>query len=137
MMSEQIKIQSEQRRLSVFTKIPWSMLLIAYMVAVHLLGAGMAGATGYVFIGLCVLVMFVEFFKSGDIGAWAFLVDLIGAVGALILATVLMCYLFFKLGQSPTFFHWLGFAVILGDAVMSPFNAFRTALRNIGLGASA
>jgi hypothetical protein len=31
-------------------------------------------------------------------------------------------------------FHWFGCAIILGDAILSPFNAFRTALRNLGLG---
>jgi hypothetical protein len=40
----------------------------------------------------------------------------------------------FKLGETPTFYHWLGYAVIIGDAVFSPFNSFRTALRNFGVG---
>jgi hypothetical protein len=63
-------------------------------------------------------------------------VDLLGAVFSLVLATVLMSYLTFKLGQQPTFFQWFGCAVILGDVVLGPFNAFRTALRNLGLGVS-
>jgi hypothetical protein len=124
------------RRSSIFGKIPWCVLLIAYMAVVHLLSASMAGATGYVFIGLCLFVLFAEFFKSGDISAGFFLVDMVSAVAVLILATVLMCYLFFSLKHAPTFFHWIGCAVILGDAVLSPFNAFRTALRNVGLDSS-
>jgi hypothetical protein len=78
----------------------------------------------------------VEFFKSGDINAAAFLLDLGSAILSLIVATVLLSYLYFRLGQVPNFYHWFGFAIILGDAILSPFNAFRTALRNLGLGVS-
>jgi hypothetical protein len=135
-MAEQINVRSGARRMSIFHEIPWTLAVILYMVAAHFTALDMRGAAGYVFLGLCVLVLFVEFFKSGDIGASTFLVDLLGAVLSLILATVLMSYLIFKLDQTPTFFHWFGCAVILGDTILGPFNAFRTALRNLGLGVS-
>ena len=136
-MAEQISVRSGNRRMSFFQKIPWTLAIILYMVVVHFTALDMRGVAGYIFLGLCVLVLFVEFFKSGDIGSFTFLVDLLGAVFSLVLATVLMSYLIFKLGQKPTFFHWFGCAVILGDAILGPFNAFRTALRNLGLGVSA
>lgn len=132
-----ISIPGGGRRSSLFTSIPWTLAIILYMVVVHFMGLDMSGVVGYVFIGLGVFVLFVEFFKSGDINAAAFFVDLFSAILSLIIATVLMSYLYFKLGQVPTFFHWFGFAIILGDALLSPFNAFRTALRNLGLGVSA
>ncbi len=81
-------------------------------------------------------VLVAEFFKSGDINTRVFLMDLVSAIFAVIVATILMSYLYFKLGQTPTFFHWFGVAIILADAILSPFNAFRTALRNLGLGTS-
>lgn len=132
-----ISIPGGGRRSSLFTRIPWTLVIILYMVVVHFMGLDMSGVVGYVFIGLGVFVLFVEFFKSGDINAAAFFVDLFSAILSLIVATVLMSYLYFKLGQAPTFFHWFGCAIILGDALLSPFNAFRTALRNLGLGVSA
>jgi hypothetical protein len=135
-MAEQISVRSGDGRMSSFQKIPWTLAIIIYMVVVHFTALDMRGVAGYIFLGLCVVVLFVEFFKSGDIGAFTFLVDLSGAVLSLVLATVLMSYLIFKLGETPTFFHWFGCAVILGDAILGPFNAFRTALRNLGLGAS-
>ncbi len=122
------------RRKSIFFLFPWPLLLIAYLVGAHLLGLKMQGPTGYVFVGLGVAVTFIEFFKSGDIDARLFFVDLLGAVVAVVAATVLLCYLYFELDRMPTFFHWLGYALILGDALFSPFNSFRTALRNFGLG---
>jgi hypothetical protein len=42
--------------------------------------------------------------------------------------------LVFQLDQSPTFFYWFGYAIVIGDAILGPFNAFRTALRNFGVG---
>jgi hypothetical protein len=134
-VARRIVVEARRRRMSMFSAIPWTLLLIGYMVVVHYTAHDMTGVTGYVFIGLGIGVLFAEFFKSGDINALAFLVDLVGAVAAVIVATVLMCYIYFQMGQMPTFFHWFGSAIILGDAILSPFNAFRTALRNLGLGA--
>lgn len=126
-----------KNRMSILGTFPWTLVIILYMVVVHFTALDMSGVVGYVFIGLGVFVLFIEFFKSGDINAAAFLLDLGSAIMSLILATVLMSYLYFELGQQPTFFHWFGCAIILGDAILSPFNAFRTALRNLGLGVSA
>jgi hypothetical protein len=133
-MVQTVSIQRRGRRMSLFSVMPWTLVLIVYMVAVHYTETDMSGVTGYVFIALGVGVLFAEFFKSGDINAVAFLVDIIGAVISVIVATVLMTYIYFGMGQMPTFYHWFGCAIILGDAILSPFNAFRTALRNLGLG---
>jgi hypothetical protein len=133
-MSEDITIKSNQKGMRVFNKIPYALLLIAYLLVAHLTNLDMHGVAGYIFIGLCVIVLIIEFFKSGDISTGYFLTDIIFAVLAVVLATGLLSYLVFKLGQTPDFYHWLGYAVILGDAVISPFNSFRTALRNFGVG---
>ncbi len=133
-MSEDITIKSNQKGMRIYNKIPYTLLLIAYLLVVRFTGLDMHGITGYIFIGLCIFVLIVEFFKSGDISTAYFLSDIIFAVLAVVIATGLMSYLVFKLGETPTFYHWLGYAVIIGDAVMSPFNSFRTALRNFGVG---
>lgn len=127
-------MQPRNRESSTLNKFPWTLLLIAYMLVVHFAQLSMHGVAGYTFLGLCVLVLFAEFFKSGDISPSIFLIDIFSAVFALILSTWLLTYLVVKENQMPNFFHWFGFAVIVGDAIFSPFNAFRTALRNFGLG---
>jgi len=133
-MSENITIKSDQNRMRIFNKIPYTLLLIAYLLVVHITGLDMHGVAGFIFIGLCVIVLIIEFFKSGDISTGYFLSDILFAVLAVVIATGLMSYLVFKLGEMPSFYHWLGYAVIIGDAVFSPFNSFRTALRNFGVG---
>ena len=133
-MSEDITIKSNQKGMRLFNKIPYALLLIIYLLVVHVSGLDMHGMAGYIFIGLCVIVLVVEFFKSGDISTAYFLSDILFAVLAVVIATGLMSYLVFKLGETPDFYHWLGYAVIIGDAVISPFNSFRTALRNFGVG---
>lgn len=117
-----------------FNMIPWTLLLILYMAIVHIIGLDMGGVLGYIFLALCVVVLFLEFFKSGDIKVGVFLTDLISSVIAVVTATALMSYLVFTDNSSPTFFDWFGLAVILGDAILSPFNSFRTALRNLEVG---
>jgi uncharacterized membrane protein YobD (UPF0266 family) len=133
-MSEDITIKSNHQGMRIFNKIPYTLFLIVYLLVVHFTGLDMHGVAGYIFIGLCVIVLIIEFFKSGDISTAYFLSDIVFAVLAVVIATGLMSYLVFKLGETPTFFHWLGYAVIIGDAVISPFNSFRTALRNFGVG---
>jgi len=133
-MTEDITIKTDRKGMRIFNKIPYTLLLIAYLLVVRFTGLDMHGMAGYIFIGLCLFVLVIEFFKSGDISTAYFLSDIIFAVLAVVIATGLMSYVVFKLGETPTFYHWLGYAVIIGDAVFSPFNSFRTALRNFGVG---
>jgi hypothetical protein len=125
--------------MSIFNKIPWTILLIAYVLVAYYFRVDMDGIPGYVFIGLGVFVLFAEFFKSGDISTGVFLADIINATIAVVLATSLICYVLFYPHEAElklTFFHWFGYAIIIGDAILSPFNSFRTALRNFGVGGS-
>lgn len=117
-----------------FNKIPWTFLIVIYLVVVQVAGISLNGVPGYILIGLGVFVLFAEFFKSGDIGVALFLVDVIASIAGLVVATILLCYLAWETNQPLTFFHWFGYAILLGDAILSPFNAFRTALRNFGVG---
>jgi hypothetical protein len=133
-MANEVTIQDKKNRMSLMSMIPWTFFLIAYAVVVHIMGLSMDGVLGYVFIGFGMFVLFAEFFKSGDINVGSFLVDIIYAVIAVVVATGLLSYLVLKLDQSPTFFYWLGYAIVIGDAILSPFNSFRTALRNFGVG---
>jgi prolipoprotein diacylglyceryltransferase len=80
------------------------------------------------------LVIFIEFFKSGDLRAGVFLMDLVWSVAAIIVGTALMTILITETDQAPTFYHWYGCLILLADALLSPFNAFRTAQRNLEVG---
>ena len=134
-MADNINVRTRNSGMSWLSKIPWTFLLIAYLLVAHYMEISLEGLPGYIFIGLGVFVLFAEFFKSGDISTAVFLTDIISAAIALVLATGLITYMIFGLNQSPTFFHWFGYAIIIGDSVLSPFNSFRTALRNFGVGA--
>jgi hypothetical protein len=117
-------------RWSILGKIPWTFLLILYLLVTYFQHIALEGVVGYVFVGLATFVLFVEFFKSGQVSAAAFIVDQLFALVAVIAATVLLTYLYFVLAKVPNFFYGFGYAVILGDAILSPFNAYRMALRD-------
>ena len=125
--------QTRGRARSFFSKFPWSFLMIVYLLVTYFQGIPLEGVVGYVFVGLSVFVLLVEFSKSGDLSSAAFLVDQIFAVLGVIVCTALLTYLYFVVGKVPNFFYWLGYAIILLDAVFSPFNAHRMALRNFGV----
>lgn len=116
--------------LNMLSKVPWMLFVILFLIVAEYFQLALDGPVGYTFITLAVAVLFVEMFKSGDISSVAFLMDLFWAILTIILATALLTYLMFVEGKEPTFYHWIGFAIIVADGLLSPFNAFRTALRN-------
>lgn len=122
-------------------RLPWTLvltiyLLVVYIAKVDLSADGIGSILGYVYFGLGLVILFVQFFKSADISTTGFIVHLTGALLSMTVATVLMTLLLSR-GEGEvqiTFHYWYGCAIILADAVLSPFNAFRTAKRNFAVG---
>ena len=131
-----IETPNTHRFLSVLSNIPWTFLVILFLVVTTESGIKMTETIwlGYVFLAFGMVVLFVEFFKSGDIRTHVFLIDLISSVVAVIIGAVLMTLMFTERRGDLTFFHWYGAAILVADAILSPFNAFRTAKRNIEVG---
>lgn len=121
-------------KFSILSAIPWTFFIILYLVVATWTNADMHGWVGYTFLGFGIVVLFLEFFRSGDIRTATFLLDLIASVIAVAVGAVLLTYMITVMHQQPTFFHWYGAAILLADAILSPYNAFRTAMRNFQLG---
>jgi len=119
--------------MSLISKFPWMLLIIGFLLIAEYFQIGLQGTVGYAFITVAVIVLFVEMFKSGDVTPLSFMLDQFWAVVTVVLASGLLTYLYFVEGRDPSFFHWIGFAIILADALLNPFNAFRTALRNLDI----
>ena len=102
-------------------KFPWGFLMIIFLGVTYYKNIPLEGVVGYIFVALGMLVLVIEFFKSGDLSSTAFIIDQVFALVAVIVSTVLLTYLYFVLGKVPNFFYWFGYAVILGDSVFSPF----------------
>jgi len=128
-MGSEVTVRSNNV-MTVINKVPWMLFIIGFLIVSEYLQLSLQGTVGYVFITIAVIVLFIEMFKSGDVSALAFLLDQFWAVVTLILATGLLSYLWFVEGKEPTFFHWIGFAIIVADSLLNPFNSYRTALRN-------
>jgi len=116
--------------LTMIGKLPWMLFVIAFLITVQYMDISLEGMVGYAFISFAMFALFVEMFKSGNVGAVAFFFDQFWAVLTVMLASALLTYLWFVEGTEPLFFHWIGFAVIVADALLNPFNAYRTAMRN-------
>ncbi|WP_321277478.1 hypothetical protein [Thiomicrorhabdus indica] len=118
----------------VISKFPWMMLVIVYLIVVEQLGIEMTGTPGFIFVGGVVVILFIETFKAMDLSPLGFFWDQLWAIICVALASGLIAYLYFVEGRDPTFYHWIGLAVIIADAVINPLNAFRSALRNFDVG---
>jgi hypothetical protein len=121
--------------LSTLSKLPWTALIILFLLATTLGGVDMQGPIGYVFIVFGLFVLFVEFFKSGDISTAAFLSDLVVSVLSVIVGAALITVMVIEPKYDITFFHWYGAVILVADAILAPFNSFRTAKRNLEFGA--
>lgn len=142
-MGAQITVNNNGGIAAFLGRFPWVLLVVAYPALIYQFELDMAAQLhfGFVYMGLGVCVLFIEFFKSGDINAAAFFFDLLWSIAAVMLGTAMLTWFLLE-GSNSTgpgwqqlnYFHWFGCAIVLGDAIISPFNAFRTALRNLGLG---
>ena len=74
-----------KKNMSKFTMLPWSFLLIIYLMTTYLKKIPMEGLVGYIFIGLGVIVLIIEFYKSGDVSSVAFFIDQIFALLGIII----------------------------------------------------
>lgn len=107
--------------------------MIIYLLVTYFNGTPLEGTVAYVFVGMGMGVFLIEFLKSGDLNSIAFLIDQVFALIAIVASTILLTYLYVHTGEVPNFFYWFGYAIILGHAIFSPFNAHRMALRNFGV----
>ncbi|MEQ9465384.1 MAG: hypothetical protein RJQ10_17115 [Haliea sp.] len=146
-MSGQVRVNNSGGITAFLGKFPWVLLVVAFPAVMYQLQVDMTAQIhfGFIYMGIGVFVLFVEFFKSGDINTASFLLDLFWSIVSVMLGTAMLTW--FLLEGRPAsgagagwqqlnYFHWFGCAIVLGDALISPFNAFRTALRNLGLGTS-
>ncbi|MBN2144591.1 MAG: hypothetical protein JW774_08200 [Candidatus Aureabacteria bacterium] len=112
--------------------VPWTALLVVSVIALRLgnmdLILGSVPSMG-VLIG-AVLVMALEFLRSGDIQLKKFVWDTTLSVFILIGSTWAVAYMIIN-HISIHFVEWLVYAIVILDSWLSPINAFRTALRNV------
>jgi hypothetical protein len=119
--------------LNALGRFPWALLIVLSMWLSYLGNIDLSGTVGLIFIGLCVFVLIIEFFKSGDIRIGPFMMDLLFAAVGLVAASALVTVMVMG-GKGLGFHYILGCSVLVIDAILSPYNSFRTALRNVQLG---
>lgn len=118
----------------IIRRVPLVLILVATWAALRISGAPLdhASPISWVLVIVCFLVAFAEFYKSGDVTLSSFKIDLAFAVAGTVAATVVAQSLWGQGSFSlPDFFVC---AVVVADALISPVNSFRSALRNVQAG---
>jgi hypothetical protein len=93
------------------------------------LDTGIASVAGVAVVLFAFVALAAEFFKSGDIGLGAFGLDTAFSVAQVAVCSANVTMLLAR-GYSLTIPDILLCVVVVCDAWFSPFNSFRTALRN-------
>lgn len=116
-------------------RIPWPIVVVVLwgMLRWNNFAPSVASPFGLTIIFCSFLILIFEFWKSGDISPKSFLLDQTLSVAATTITASLAVLIYW---ERQTFYavDIIVFAVVLSDAIMSPFNSFRTALRNIQAG---
>lgn len=110
--------------------MPLGFLLALLWAILRLCGIHLAGTVGLVFVGLCLIALIFEFYRSGDIGLKGFALDLLFAQLAFAIVLVTITTIAMRKGGDFGAIDAFVTIVIFADAYFSPFNSFRTALRN-------
>ncbi|MFA5174095.1 MAG: hypothetical protein WC438_02850 [Candidatus Pacearchaeota archaeon] len=114
-------------------RLPLALILVVIWSVVRLRLAienfSQFNLTGLIFVFACVIVLVIEFYKSGDINLKAFGWDLALSVVATIICTVTITWIVAH-HKGAHFTDGMICLLILFDAWVSPFNSYRTALRN-------
>lgn len=112
--------------------IPLSAILFVIIIAITQTGYVFHGVWKEAFYVFGAAVLGIEFFKSADTNWRHFLYDIAIAVLLVSLLSAYMTYLWiydFEL----EFFHWYCYGLFMVDAILSPTNSFRMAMRNFGV----
>lgn len=139
-MSAEVHAHAARPKSSLFkvlANVPWILVVILYLVLTTVADIAMTGVAGYVFLAVGLFVLFAEFIKSGDINTPAFVIDLVVSVLSVATTAALITLLVTQSQYEMTFFHGYGAAIVLADAIVGPYNAFRTAKRNLEFGGGA
>jgi hypothetical protein len=92
-----------------------------------------SGVFAVVLMVLSLIVLTLEFYKSGDIGTRSFRIELALALLAVIVTTALITHLWWA-NESRYLIDVVIFFVVLTDAFLGTYNSYRTALRNVQAG---
>lgn len=114
-------------------KVPFAFILAAVWAGLKAGNIVLATSSpaGVAILVACFIVMAVEFYKSGDISLHAFGVDLALALLAVVVIACTLTETVIRQGAQNLYLVDLFVtAVVVCDAWVSPFNSFRTALRN-------
>lgn len=118
--------------IKVISWFPWALILCGWWNSIRLGKQEVIDfntPTGGAILALMIITLALEFVRSVDVGPAAFTWDLLFALGTLMWGTYTMT----KIDEFGPWTRpdYLIFGVLFLDALISPFIAFNTALRNV------
>lgn len=118
-------------------RIPLVLIMVISWAIMRYSGINLdtGGGPGMTLLVVCIVVLIIEFFKSGDISLGGFGLDLLFVMVTLIIATATTTIIVYGYGwQQLGFVDMMVLLVTLCDSWVPPYNSFRTALRNLQVG---
>lgn len=112
------------------TALPWNLVIVAILVGLHRTNTPIDDMIekGLFVLYFCALIF--GFVNSSNISHQNFTLLIIRSTASVAVASGFSSYLWWGTEGGLTFIYGIGFAIVMVNAIISPINSFKTALRD-------
>jgi predicted ABC-type sugar transport system permease subunit len=109
---------------------PWNFVIIAALIGLHQTNTPTEGLTEKILFVLYLISLVFGFVNSANITTRNFTLLIVHSVLSVAVASGFMSYLYWGTTVGIDFIYGTGLAVVLINAIISPINSFKSALRD-------
>ncbi|MCK5728234.1 MAG: hypothetical protein KAH08_03330 [Methylococcales bacterium] len=112
------------------TALPWNFVIVASLIGLHQTHTPVNDLIekGLFILYLCALIF--GFVNSSNISHHNFTLLIIRSIASVAIASGFSSYLWWGTEEGLSFIYAIGLAIVMVNAVISPINSFKTALRD-------
>jgi len=110
--------------------LPWNFVIVVALIGLHQTGIPIEGLIEKSLFILCLCALIFGFINSSNISHRNFTLLIIRSTTSVAVASGFSSYLWWGTEAGLPFIYGIGFAVVMINAIVSPINSFKTALRD-------
>ena len=112
------------------TAFPWNLVIVATLVGLHRAHTPIDDVIEKCLFVLYLCALIFGFINSANISHQNFTLLIIRSITSVAVASGFSSYLFWGTEEGLSFIYGVGLAIVMINAIISPINSFKTALRD-------
>jgi len=115
------------------TAFPWNFVIVVTLIVLHVMNVPIEGMTEQALFVLYLCALIFGFINSSNISHRNFTLLIIRSTTSVAVASGFSSYLWWGTENGLPFIYAIGLAIVMVNAIISPINSFKTALRDFHL----